>query len=49
MCVLSAVDCLDTRGAQLVFLYCGHDAWQLDTFTSLELAKLLLYYQSIPM
>ena len=40
--------CRDTRGAQVVFVFCGDAAWELDTFTALELAKLLLYYQSLP-
>ena len=32
----------------MVFVFCGDAAWDLDTFTALELAKLLLYYQSLP-
>ena len=40
--------CRDTRGAQVVFVFCGDAALKLDTFTALELARLLLYYQALP-
>ena len=48
MTCLFPADCVDTRGGQVVLIFCKHSAWDLDSFTALELAKLILYYQSLP-
>ncbi|KAK2164073.1 hypothetical protein LSH36_69g05005 [Paralvinella palmiformis] len=40
--------CRDVRGAAVVIVFCRHPAWRMEYFTSQELAKILLYYYTVP-
>ncbi len=39
---------LDHQGSLVVIIFCKHDGWDSPNFNTTELAKLLLYYNTLP-
>ena len=40
--------CYDRHGSLVVIVFCKHEGWDSPNFSSPELAKLLLYYNTLP-